>query len=723
MAPPPEIWTVVEPDGGLGAARSDQDQLRESEQRFRTLVESTNNIVWLTDPTGVYPKPSPSWQRFTGQSEEMWTSGHGWDAIHLEDLSGLRVAWAAAVAGRTPFKTEYRLRRADGVYVPMFVHAAPVCNDDGSIREWIGTNIDISARLELLESERAARQEAEASRQRMALLDAVTKGLVGELQGTASMVQRLARLVVPELADWCTVYVPKSDGSIEPVALAHVDPDKVSAASELLLRFPISTDPTWGIAKVLRSGESELNSEITAELLGSVARTPEQLQALLRAGMRSQIAVPLKVHGKVIGCLSLVHAESGRRFTASDLALVEELGVRAALTLEQARLYQEMQAARAESEAANRSKDLFLAMLGHELRNPLSPILTALELMRLRGSEESFKERSIIERQVKHLVRLVDDLLDVSRITRGKIELTRENIEIADVITRAIETASPLLEQHGHFLSVLVPRKALQVNGDSARLAQVFSNLLTNSAKYSKAGSQIVITAKREADQIVVAVKDSGQGIDAQLLPYVFDLFSQGERTIDRSQGGLGIGLTIVRSLVQLHGGVVTAQSAGKGAGSEFQVRLPALGENPAVAAAPTSGPRSATALQRSLRVLVVDDNVDAAQLLFEALGMLGYTACIAHDGPSGLQAAIEFKPDVAFLDIGLPVMDGYELARRLHDWSSTVHLIAITGYGQDSDRRRSREAGFEQHLVKPLDLKRFRAILDELEKQKRSTP
>ncbi len=377
--------------------------------------------------------------------------------------------------------------------------------------------------------------------------------------------------------------------------------------------------------------------------------------------------------------------------------------------------------AQRDAESANRAKDEFLAILGHELRNPLAPILTALQIMRLRGGDADENARTIIDRQLKHLVRLVDDLLDVSRVTRGKIELEREPIEVAEVLAKAIEMTSPLLEQRTHQLTVDVPRRGLVVSGDATRLAQVFANLLTNAAKYTEPGGHIDVRAAVDAGggEIVVTVRDSGVGISPEMLPRVFDLFVQERQELDRSQGGLGLGLAIVHSLVRLHGGSVGVRSDGRGRGSEFSVRLPrtelrvAERTSRAAAAAPVERPDHG----QGRRVLVVDDNRDAADLLSESLGLLGFEVCVAYDGPSALEAADHFRPELALLDIGLPVMDGYEVARRLRDRAELrdLRLVALTGYGQESDRRRSRDAGFHAHLVKPLDLNALAALLERL--------
>jgi CheY-like chemotaxis protein len=346
----------------------------------------------------------------------------------------------------------------------------------------------------------------------------------------------------------------------------------------------------------------------------------------------------------------------------------------------------------------------------------LAPILTALQLMRLRGDAGSDRERIVIERQVKHLTRLVDDLLDVSRIARGKVELKLAPVESAEVIARAIEMASPLLEARTHTLTVDVPRTGLPMLVDAARLSQVVSNLLTNAARYTAAGGTIAVTARRDRDEVLVSVRDTGIGIAPDILPSVFDVFVQGRQASNRAEGGLGLGLAIVRNLVERHGGRVLAHSDGIGRGSEFTVWVPMAPilvnqeppRRPQAAAQPARAPANAS------RVLIVDDNEDAADMLAHVLAARGHETRVAHDGVEALRACADFSPQAAFLDLGLPVMDGYELASRLRELPGLqdIRLIAVTGYGQESDRRRTRAAGFQHHLVKPVDISAIEALL-----------
>jgi signal transduction histidine kinase len=360
-------------------------------------------------------------------------------------------------------------------------------------------------------------------------------------------------------------------------------------------------------------------------------------------------------------------------------------------------------AARAEAEAADRAKDEFMAMLGHELRNPLAPALTALHLVKQRGGQYAQRECDIVDRQVRHLARLVDDLLDVSRLRRGAIQLRRERTAVVDVIGRAVEMAAPLVEERAQHLMVDVP-PGLIIDGDAERLAQVFTNLIANAAKYTEPGGHITVTAHEADGWAVVQCVDDGMGISEDLLPRVFDLFVQGERGLDRRQGGLGLGLGVAKTLVESHGGRIDAMSAGPGEGSTFVVMLPMP---PASLASPTATSPAVTADLDGMRVLVVEDNPDALEMMVQSLSAVGLQVAAAPDAAAAIRAAVGFKPAVAVLDIGLPGTDGYELARQLraNDGTRGISLIALTGYGRDIDLETAREAGFDVFLVKPVPI------------------
>ncbi len=377
-------------------------------------------------------------------------------------------------------------------------------------------------------------------------------------------------------------------------------------------------------------------------------------------------------------------------------------------------------------EEADRRKDEFLAMLAHELRNPLAPIRSGLEIMRLRRGDPATIEstRQIMERQVEQLVRLVDDLVDVSRITRGQIKLQNEMVDLATVVGTAVETCRAMIEARQHRLTISLPPGPVRLEADSARLTQVVANLLDNAAKYTEIGGNIWLTAECYESEVSIRVRDSGTGIPAMMLPHVFDLFTQVGRSLDRAHGGLGIGLTLVRALVEMHGGRVEASSPGAGQGSEFIVRLPLARKDTAWPRTP-EGFASRAAASPSRRVLVVDDNADVAETLAMLLRFTGHEVRAAYDGPMALDTVRAFQPEVVLLDIGLPGMDGFEVARsiRREVQDPNVLLVALTGYGQEEDRLRSKEAGFEYHLVKPVDPGALQVLLGSLARAASTQP
>lgn len=384
-----------------------------------------------------------------------------------------------------------------------------------------------------------------------------------------------------------------------------------------------------------------------------------------------------------------------------------------------ARYLDDIAEARDQLALSARRKDEFLAMLGHELRNPLAPIRNALHLL---GSDTRLTQDNrdlgmMMKRQVDHMVRLVDDLIDVSRISRGTITLRRERVDVAQAIASAVELSRPLLEAANHRLELDVPATPLSIDADPVRIAQVFGNLLNNAAKYAEPGGCVSVSARAVEGMVRVSVRDRGIGIEPEMLPHVFELFTQGRRDRHRAQDGLGIGLTLVRNVVELHGGRVGAHSEGRGRGAEFVVELP-LALQPAPAVESLAPLRSSAQARRSLRVLVVDDNADSAESMGMVLDMVGMDHRVAYDGPSALDAVQLFRPDVVLLDIGMPGMDGYEVARRIRQspLSGRTVLIALTGWSQPQDRQRSHEAGFDHHLSKPVDIGALQGYLEALE-------
>jgi signal transduction histidine kinase/CheY-like chemotaxis protein len=560
-------------------------------------------------------------------------------------------------------------------------------------------------RARLYAAEKRAKEEAEANQRRSQLLAQAGTLLAAPLD-YASTLTLVAQAAVPSFADWCIVELEEERLRGAPPIAAHVDPAKIPFVLELSRRYREKGNQR-GIRGVMRSGKSQFHPSIAMDQLREALKnTPELGELFASTGLTSSMVVPIPSRGRTLGAIVLNSARPERHYDEHDLEAAEELGRRVGLAVDNARLFRDVR-------EADRAKDEFLAVLSHELRNPLAPILSALDLMKLRGGDAFLRERAIISRHVRHLVRLVDDLLDVSRVTRGSIQLKKAPWEVSEVIAEAVEMASPLLEERAHDLKVSAPRRGLWVMADQVRLAQAIANLLINAAKYTEPGGTIAIVASGEGSEVIIRVRDSGHGIASETIPKIFDLFVQGESSLGRAKGGLGIGLTVVKRVVDLHGGSVSALSEGLGHGSEFVIRLPlASKESPPPSPVPSRHSLESEGVR--LRALVVDDNEDAAYLVGEALELLGCSVQIAHDGAAGLAAFAASTPDLVLLDIGLPDIDGYTLARKLRALpaSASTRIIAVTGYGQESDRVRTREAGFSEHFVKPVNIDALGGIL-----------
>jgi signal transduction histidine kinase/ActR/RegA family two-component response regulator len=429
------------------------------------------------------------------------------------------------------------------------------------------------------------------------------------------------------------------------------------------------------------------------------------------------LAVPLVACDRVLGVLFV--SRQHQEYTQQELSLLSVVAAHLASYLTTLRLTEEEAAhldaerrARAEADHATRARDEFLAMLGHELQNPLAALRNAVVIARL---DEAGRDRAleIVKRQSDQLGRIVEDLLNVARVASGRITLRREPVLLATVVEHAVESALGLIQDRHHDLVVSLPNEPLQVSGDPVRLEQVVTNLLANAAKYTNPGGRIEVLAEPEGDAAVLRVRDNGMGLAPELLPHLFDLFTQGKRELDRAPGGLGIGLTVAKGLVELHGGTITADSAGPGKGSEFVVRLPALG----VTETPSEAPARLPAVSAKLRVLIVEDNPDVAEALLMLLEVFGHQVVVTRDGPAALDALQASPPDVAFIDIGLPGMDGYEVVRKIRALPGVekVTLVAMTGYGRQEDSQRALAAGFDHHLRKPVNLDALQDLIGRL--------
>lgn len=445
-----------------------------------------------------------------------------------------------------------------------------------------------------------------------------------------------------------------------------------------------------------------------------------KVQLVKSFGIRVYACNPLMAGDRLLGTLSFA-SRSKDSFDTDELEFLQTVCHYVAYAYERIRLIRKL---REEDE----KKDEFLATLAHELRNPLAPIRNAAQYFRLKGPSDPDLQnaRDIIDRQVQQMTRLVDDLLDISRITRGKVVLQRERVTLGLVLQNAVESSRPLIEAAGHDLAIAVHPEPLFIDGDGTRLAQIFGNLLTNAAKYTDRGGRIRLAAERQGSDVVVTVSDNGIGISAEHLPKLFDMFSQVDPALERSQGGLGIGLALVKSLVGMHGGRVAAKSEGLGKGSEFVVRLPLI-VSPYKEPQPGKSelPDKPDAPSPKFRILVADDNVDGAQSLAMMLSVMGNEVRTAHDGLRAVEMAGEFKPDMILLDIGMPRLNGYDACRRIREtsWGKNMMLAALTGWGQDEDKRRSQDAGFDCHFVKPIEFAVLQELLADLKQRVESQP
>jgi signal transduction histidine kinase/DNA-binding response OmpR family regulator len=556
------------------------------------------------------------------------------------------------------------------------------------------------------EREQAARAAAEESTRRLSFLTNASDVLASSLEVEANM-RALARFVVPYLADVSVLTVLPEHGPAVHAEVAWAGRGSEACCNETITHLDDAAIRDAMRDALAAGGPVELRMERTCNALSAtkvVDGRVEKLSLNLGFELRSVAVLVLVARNRRLGTLMLGYAERG--FDHSTRALAEDIAARAAVAIDNCLLYAKVQ-------EADRRKNEFLAMLAHELRNPLAPVRNAAQMLRSSQADAAKLEwaADVIDRQSRQLVRLVDDLLDVARITQGKITLSLEPVDVATVVHLAEEMTRQLIETRRHSLTIRVPAVPLSVYGDCARIAQILANLLNNAAKYSEPGSNISLDAHEIGSEIEFRVRDSGIGIPVDLLESIFDLFIQADRSLDRSQGGLGIGLTIVRNLVQMQGGSVQAHSAGTGKGSEFVVRLPRVSSE----RAHEVPPRPCLPSRTALRVLVVDDHPDAAESMASLMQSAGHQATIAHDGPTAIAVARRFRPDAVLLDIGLPGMNGFEVARvlRAAPETSGCVLIAVSGYGQSEDYRRSREVGFDHHLVKPADISELEQILD----------
>ncbi len=677
--------------------RQAEQALRESERQFRQLADSMPQIVWAAQPDGSIDYFNERWYDFFGFSRHDSNQLRLEDILHPEDAQRTWDTYLSCIKAEKPLQMQYRFKdRRTGGYRWFLARAVPVRDEQGKVVRWFGTSTDVD---DTKRAEEKSNFLAEASAQ------------FTELNDPDSTLQKVAAVAVPVFADWCAVDMLDENRTPRRLAVRHTDPAKVRLAEELMRRYPPRPDEPRGIIHVLATGKADMMEDIPDELLVTGARDADHLRLLRELGLKSYICVPMLSRGRTLGVLTFVMAESGRRFASADLRLAEQLAQRAAIAIENANLYRALQ-------EEDRRKTEFIAVLAHELRNPLAPLRNGLQVLRLCGDNREGIEqaRSMMERQLQHLVRLVDDLIDLNRISRGMIELRKERVALASVVSNAVEACEPIIKQEDDELTVTLPDEPLFVDADKTRLTQTLNNLLNNAVKYSDRGSRIGLTVQREGNEAVIRVRDNGIGIPPRMLPKVFDMFTQVDRSLEKRQSGLGIGLSIVKRLVEMHGGSIEAKSEGPGKGSEFIIRLPAA--LPPTPAQPiTDGMDQSPQTTARYRILIADDNVDSAVSMAMMLSIMGHEIRTAHDGLEAVEIASAFQPDLTLLDIGMPKLNGYDACRRIREqpWSKKALIAALTGWGQEEDKRRSQEAGFDRHLVKPVEPEALEKLLVEI--------
>jgi PAS domain S-box-containing protein len=672
----------------------------EREAQFRALADSIPQLAWTAQPDGAIIWFNRRWYEYTGSSPAQM-QGWGWQAmVDPAEFPRILEKYRSHLESGEQWEDTFPLRRHDGEMRWHLSRALPLRDASNQIVRWFGTNTDITEERLRAESRQRHSEQLRAVAQ---IASQINSAL--DVKTVLGLVTEGARTIIRAHQAVCCMTSDLNGGTAEQVfslSEKYADWRSRGVIPDWMGLYSLVCEPNQSI----RLSQQELETHPACR---DIRFDGNQFPP-----MRGWLAAPLVGRdGRNLGLIQLSDSV-GQEFTQDDEAILVQLAQLASIAIENARLYQELR-------EGDRLKDEFLATLAHELRNPLAPIRNALQILRIGGdSPEIFAQvREMMERQLAHMVRLVDDLLDISRITRGKIVLHPEHLDVTTVLQNAIETSRPVIEASQHELIVEVPPEPLWISGDATRLAQVISNLLNNAAKYTHERGRIWLSAARESGQAVIRVRDTGMGIPAAMLPRVFDMFTQVDRHLQRAQGGLGIGLTLVRRMVEMHGGTVEAQSEGQDQGSEFIVRLPLAEDSELSVTDQSEGPieKALPVVAAIRRILVVDDNADSAQTLSMLLQVMGNDVQLAYDGPSALIVAEQFHPAMALLDIGLPGMNGYELARKIREIPDLkeILLVAQTGWGQDEDRRRSAEAGFDAHLVKPVDPASLQDLLQNL--------
>jgi PAS domain S-box-containing protein len=658
------------------------EALSRSEQRYKSLaLASPRQGMWIADADGKLRSGSALWNETTGQTADDVRSGSWREVIHPDDMEGVGAAWAESVRTLEPYRAQYRARARDGSYRWFESRAVPVTRADGSVVEWVGTVTDMHDEHFATENLRFL---AEASALLASSLDYETT------------LKSVAQLAVPKVADWCAIDVVDDDGAYRRLAVAHVDPEKVALATALRERYPPNPE-TDSVARVIRTGVTEWMADIPGELLDASAVDDEHRAILRELGIMSFILVPLRIQDRVLGTISYVMSDSLRRYSQADVTFAEELARRASVAIENARLY-------GAANAANQAKDDFLATLSHELRTPMTAVLGWARMLKMGlTAEETVEAVDAIEKSATVQMQLIEDILDMSRIMAGKMSVGREPVDLRTVTEAALTAVRPAAAAKGIEIITSYAPQVPSVLGDGNRLQQIVWNLLTNATKFTGRGGTILVRIARSDDNAVITVRDSGTGIDPKFLPHVFDRFRQQDSSTTRAHGGIGLGLAIVRYLVEQHGGTITAESEGTGRGATFRIELPLIDARERSEATSAWHGEELPSLNGVL-LLVIDDDAMTRDVVAAILRRCGAEVMTAESVANAYQRIAERVPQVIVCDIAMPREDGYAFVRELRASGSDVPVIALTAFGRPEDRERALRSGFNVYLKKPVD-------------------
>jgi len=706
------------------ALRRTVDALRRSRAGSRAVLEGALDCIITMDHEGRITAFNPAAERTFGHPRAAVIGRQMAEVIippplrerHRRAMAHYLATGEGPILGR---RLELTALRADGSEFPieLTVNVMRLADETpiftGYLRDITERKQAEEERVRLLAAEQTARRGAEASERRLAFLAEASAVLASSLEWQATL-EQVARLAVPVLADYCVINVGEDGTRMRRVATAHADPSKQPLV-ERLREFPPDPASMKRVAQVMRSGVSDMVASLDVARAAAAFPNREHREIVLALAPRSYMVVALRARERTLGTMTFVATESGRRYGPLDLALAEELARRAAMAIDSARLYEAERQARTEAEAATRARDAFLATVSHELRTPLSPILSWARMLQ-KGTLDADKARhalETIERSARSEAQLIEDLLDVSRIIAGKLRLDVRPVDLVPVIRAGIAVVQPAADAKNIRVQAVLDPEAGTVAGDPERLQQVTWNLLSNAVKFTPKGGCVQVVLKRLHAHVEVAVSDTGQGIRPQFLPRIFRRFEQADSSTTRAHGGLGLGLAIVRHIVELHGGSVHAESAGPGKGAVFTVKLPLLvprtageieGGHPKVGE-PTNG--HDTPALNGLRVLVVDDEPDSNDVVSTLLSSCGAEVRIAGSAAQALEVLTQWRTDVLVTDIGMPGEDGYGLLTKVRDQqgeSARLPAIALTAYASRDDRIRLLSAGFQAHVAKPVD-------------------